>query len=88
MTWLLNNENSSPLVAAERPMPSLLRDRERESSACGIRIGVTDLSRRSRTAVKLIGRPLVVTTTRPEATICTPQRSVTSLISQGPVSNV
>ena len=67
---------------------SLLRDRKAESSKRDGKIRVIATSPGTRTFVNMILCPLVVTMTRPQANICLRKISVTSLKSQGRVSNV
>lgn len=85
-----SRHNLRTLFFAKFPWPksSLLREAEHASTKRGIRIDTIADSPGIRKTVNLICLPLVVTMTRPEAKICVRKISVTSLKSQGRVSNV
>ena len=88
MTRSRNNSISPFFAESLWPKLSLLRDTEPESSKRDGKIRVIATSPGTRTFVNMILRPLVVTMTRPQANICLRKISVTSLKSQGRVSNL
>ena len=83
MTWSCPNSGTPYFAESPWSKLSLLRDTDQESPKRNIRIGAMHSTAGTRRFVILRNRPLVVTTTFPQAKIAVRQISVTSLKSQG-----
>ena len=87
MTSFPHNVKPPFFARSGRANSSLLRVAKPASSKRDVKTSVIATSPGTRTFVNMIRRPSVVTVTRPQANICFKAISVTSLKSQGRVSN-
>ena len=82
------NINPQLFARFPKPKPSLLRRVENQSSRQGLVNGIVMMTVSSVEVVFSFDHPLVVTSSRPQATMGFEQSSVTSLNSQGRVVNI
>ena len=82
--------NINPQLFARflKPKPSLLRRAENQPSRQGLVNGIVMMTVSSVEVVFSFDHPLVVTSSRPQATMGREENSVTSLNSQGRVVNI